>query len=260
MKKRCLSVFLSLGIVACLPASQMKAEAKVRTLNIISTFGISETSTYGVPNAFMNRYNEITEKVAAIYQNNFSITLNFSYPKVGYVVDSVADQCRRTSGNGNYDSFCQHVSNQYCSNSGSYHCTNCGVIKSDVFPSSNITSEGYQMHITAVRLCHQSTSKSHISIDGMHYPSGFIVVRDTDYTKETDVRNPSYCDVVYVSKTVAHEIGHAYGVTDHYSSVTDGNPNCIWGYNRNDPTIAENLTMCSACRIKIARNSAKYNQ
>ena len=261
MKKKLLALILSLGFVTCVPASNMKTDAASRQLNIISTFGISETSTYYVPNAFMARYDKIADKVANVYQNNFSITLNFTKPNLGYVVESCADECRINSGNSNYDSWCLHVSNPYCKNSGPYHCTNRSVIKNDVFPSPNITSEGYQMHFTAVRLCNNNSNGTHGSINGTHFSDGFILIRDTDYTKQTDVLNPSYCDVVYVAKTVAHEIGHAYGVQDHYNvHYGDGRDDCIWGYNKEDSEVAGNLTMCAACRVQIMMNVNKYNQ
>lgn len=259
MKKKFLALVLSLGFATCVPASSLKTDAASRQLNIISTFGVSETSTYGVPNAFLTRYNKIADKVSDVYWNNFSITLNFTKPSMGYGVTSCAYECRYTSGNGNFDSWCMHVSNPYCKNSGPYHCTNCAVIKNDVFPIPNNDMDGYQMHFTAVKLCNNNSNGTHGSINGMHYPGEFILIRDTDYLHESHLYYGDY-SVTYVAKTVAHEIGHAYGVQDHYSSPDDGNPYCIWGYYKDKEQVADNLTMCAACRVTIMMNGNRYNQ
>lgn len=260
MKKRLLALILSCCMVPLAFKSDYidNAKAASRQLNIITTFDISEIATYSAPNAFNARFDEMTTKVADAYQNNFSITLNFTKPTSNYVISSCAYECRSGPGKGNYDSFCMHVSDQYCSNSGPYHCTNSGTIKEDVLSKTDITSQGYQMHVTAVRVCNVA-NRLHGSINGMWYSDGFIVIRDTDYTKETDVLNPSFCDVIYYAKTVAHEVGHAYGVQDHYSSETDGTANCIWGYNKEDEAVANSLLMCSACRVTIMQNGNNFN-
>lgn len=251
MKKRILSLVLSFSMMMLLPVSDTKA---VRQLNVVTTFGISETTIYGVPTAFTTRFSLMTDRVCEAYQNNFSINLNFTKPTTNYVIRSVADACRYDAGKP-YDSICQHISqNYYCSNNGPYHCNNCAVIKDDVFSSANQSQFTLQMHITATKLCHQF-SDTHGEVNGMHYSSGFALVRDTDYLREDYASN---LEITNYAKTVAHEIGHEFGAIDHYSSVDDGNPYCIWGYYKGTKNVADNLLICSACRVKILQNSNEY--
>lgn len=259
MKKRLLTMVICYAFLVLMLVTSIPVYAASNQLNIVTTFGTSETSIYGVPNAFTNRFNTISSTVADIYLDRFGITLNFTVPSSGYVISSVADSCRASSTSGNYDSFCQHVSNQYCSNDGPYHCTNSGVIREDVFPLSGISSTPYQMHITATRVCNMNSNKVHGSINGMHYSDKFILIRDTDYSKMNAQTDLTLYTTKYVAKTVAHEIGHAYGVEDHYSSVDDGNPVCIWGYYKDRDDVVDQLKMCLECQMKIMSNASRYN-
>lgn len=260
MKKRILALILSFCIVplAFKSSDFEKAEAASKQLNIVTTFDISETATYGVPNAFFSRFDEMTEKVANLYYKKFGIKLNFTKPEYKYVIGTCASECRVN----NYDSFCTHCTNANCSNSGPYHCTNSGVIKADVISKADSVTNAYQMHVAAVRVCNKSNG-NHGSINGMHYSSGFMLIRDTDYTHPYTGPNASYCDVKYYAKTVAHEIGHAYGVKDHYSAPSElgsGWDDCIWGYNKEKDDVVKELKMCMVCKQTIMLNSDKYNQ
>lgn len=257
MKKRLLALILSCCMLALAFKSGYidNAKAASRQLNIITTFDISETATYGVPNAFFSRFDAIATKVADAYRNNFSITLNFTKPTYNYVVSSFAYECRQQY-NSYFNDICGHAINSNCSNSGPLHHTNYHVIKNDVMPT--LSSNAIDMHVTAVKLCRVRNGEHGELIPGVNFGES-IIVRDTDYTIETGVLNPSFCNVVFYARTVAHEIGHSYGVQDHYSSPTDGSPNCIWGYNRSRDDVADNLYMCSACRVTIMQNANKFN-
>lgn len=257
MKKRLLALILSCCIVplAFKTDDIDNAEAASRQLNIITTFDISETATYGVPNAFMSRFDEMTTKVANTYQNNFSITLNFTKPTTNYVVGSRAYECRAEAGY-DYDSLCHHTIDEWCNNDGALHHTNYHIMKRNIMPT--LSENAIDLHITAVRLCRVKNG-SHGQVNGVNFNGECIIVRELDYIKETNVLNPSYCDVMHYARVVAHEIGHSYGVQDHYSSPTDGSPNCIWGYYRENTNVAENLLMCSACRVTIMQNGNKFN-
>lgn len=255
MKNRVLAAILSVCILTSVPASRNEVSAASRQLNIQTTFGVSETTIYGVPNAFMGRFTQISEKVATAYRNNFSVTINMTKPTTNFVINSVADQCRYNSGGGNYDSICLHVSNDdYCENNGPYHCNNCGVIKSDVH---NTNSNSLQMHITATMLCNQGDTHSN-GLSGMWYSDGFMVVRDKDYLKQGNLTNLTAYEATYVSKSVAHEIGHELGADDHYNGENTSGVNCIWGPNKDTDYVANNLIMCSACRVKILQYSNEY--
>ncbi len=128
------------------------------------------------------------------------------------------------------------------------------------------------MHITAARLCAAYTNPttnvtSHERVFG--YRGGIagydhIIVQDYDYTLDDvyDVDNwlGNSTEIAYVSKTVAHEIGHLYGVEDHYNTLygTDKD-NCIWGYNKDVWNVANELEMCSDCYEIIRENRNKFS-
>jgi hypothetical protein len=73
-------------------------------------------------------------------------------------------------------------------------------------------------------------------------------------------------------KTMVHEFGHLYGAPDHYGisqpSTNDiiastGNPNfsenCIYGENKSNTDIMEDLTICAGCRSIIEENLDWYD-
>lgn len=69
-----------------------------------------------------------------------------------------------------------------------------------------------------------------------------------------------------IQKTMAHEIGHWFGVTDHYGGDAPSTNEelgqseyCIWGERRNDLTVYEALKMCSYCESIVKQNANYYN-
>ncbi len=116
------------------------------------------------------------------------------------------------------------------------------------------------MYITATRLCSKDGTTHQDNIYGTHYSSNHtMIVRDTDYINQNVVSLYDY-EIYLVCKTVAHEIGHAYGVADHYNTVYgDDRDNCIWGRNKNNPDVYEDLVICDECRQTILANGNKFN-
>ncbi len=87
-----------------------------------------------------------------------------------------------------------------------------------------------------------------------------MVVRDYDYTVYEQTWMGNYENVLWVSKTVAHEIGHLYGVEDHYGVVYgDDRDNCIWGKNKEDESVCESFSMCETCYNTIKNNNGLFN-
>ena len=64
-----------------------------------------------------------------------------------------------------------------------------------------------------------------------------------------------------VTKTIIHEIGHMYGVPDHYNGITHIGQadNCIWGKNKDTSTVATNLVMCPYCKNIWNNHATEYN-
>lgn len=263
MKKRITALLLCAGLL--IPSDtfskpELKAHsAGTRQLNIITVFGSSEAAIYGVPNAFNERFERIAAKVSGYYNAAFSINLKFSKPTTNFIVYSPADTCRGNNST-NIIQLCTHTTDANCNNNGPYHCSNCKVIKNSIFPLPRPNLNGVEMYITATKLCSKDGTTHHGNIMGMHYSSNHtMIVRDTDYTYQSVISLYDYY-IKRVCKTVAHEIGHAYGVADHYNTVYgDDRDNCIWGSNKDDKDICENLTICSTCRQTILDNGNKFN-
>ncbi len=266
MKKRIKALLLAVCLITALPSSlrgnDMEAEAASRQLNLVVTHGTSMTVQYGVPNAFIARFNSVTTKVRNKYMYNFGISLNFSKPATNYVVTGDGDACRRETNI--FSSLCQHAPSTSCRNSGPYHHTNCEYIKDGVFPRPRPFVNGVEVYMVSHQLCYVADTGYHQdNIFGMTYPGLMtMVVRDYDYSMVSNVNNwmgdTSHID--YISKTLAHEIGHLYGIEDHYDIIfgTDRD-NCIWGFNKGDSTVTSGLIMCNACRSVIMENRDWYN-
>ncbi len=242
MKNRVLktiaSVCMMVTMVSLLNEPCVKADAADRQLNIEVCFGTTETAQYGVPNAFTNRNDRITARVHSVYMAAFNIHLNFSQPDTNYVVSSPADTCRLYN---DFDAFCTHTTNSACMNANPYHCTNASHNVLNLFWDKPTTGRRYLL-ITASKLCLGTTNSSGQQIHGeaLGLNTGFaggesMVVRDYDYVKEENAHITNwlgnYENTTWVSKTVAHEIGHFYGVEDHYDTIYgDERDYCIWGY------------------------------
>ena len=75
------------------------------------------------------------------------------------------------------------------------------------------------------------------------------------------------------TKTLIHEFGHFFGAPDHYNigdvpSTGELNAeteesayssNCIYGENKEDAGVLDNLTICDGCRAEIQKNIDRYN-
>ncbi len=266
MKNRFMAFCVSLAMLAALPGAvkqaEIDADAANRQLNLIITYGTSMTMQYGVPNAFYARYESVTAKVRNKYMYNFGISLNFTQPVQNFVVEGPGDSCRR--GTNNFDALCQHASNYACSNDGPYHHTNCYYIRNVVFPRPRPYVNGVEVYMVSHRICNVADDGTHQgNILAMTYPGIMtMVVRDYDYVEVDNVTNwqGDTTNINYVSKTLAHEIGHLYNVDDHYDTqfgtVKD---DCIWGYNKGDDIVVKGLLMCSDCKNVIMNNRDWYN-
>ena len=72
-------------------------------------------------------------------------------------------------------------------------------------------------------------------------------------------------------KTILHEIGHWYGVKDHYGGDVDStdsidpdknlgySKDCIYGENKENENVAGNLILCDGCKNIIQKNLNGYN-
>lgn len=65
---------------------------------------------------------------------------------------------------------------------------------------------------------------------------------------------------------ISHEIGHLYGVPDHYGEYYYEHPSkvntsrsCIWGNDAFDSAVTDTLDMCSYCKFVLYNNYSRYN-
>ncbi|MBQ7013729.1 MAG: hypothetical protein IJN11_07440 [Oscillospiraceae bacterium] len=272
MKKRIKALMLAVCLIAALPSSlrgnDMEAEAAARTVKIWVTHGTTSTAKYGVPTAFIARYNRVTTKVKSYYSARFGININFVKPTTNYVRNGPADTCRFNSVN--FNTLCTCRDKATCITT-TPHCTNAQHNLDELF--SNIpNSGGYFLHITAARLCLAYTNPatnvtSHEEVYGLRGGwAGYdhMIVQDYDYTKTDEYTVTNWLgnstEITYVAKTIAHEIGHLYGVEDHYNTTygTDKD-SCIWGKYKDVYTVADTLRICSDCSATIYQNRDRFN-
>ena len=74
-------------------------------------------------------------------------------------------------------------------------------------------------------------------------------------------------------RTAVHEFGHLYGAPDHYNigkipSTSDKNNEvegapfssyCIYGEEKSDVNVTNNLSICDGCRAAIESNKNEYD-
>ncbi len=266
MKKRIKALMLAVCLIAALPSSlrgnDMEAEAASRKVNVEVNFGIPEVMQYSVPGAFQSRFPAIDAKVSGFFLREFDIDVNFINTQ--YVVTNAPISVCRTDTT-KIQSVCSCVNYNGCSNSGPYHHTNAAYNLDSIFPDCPTTK--FQLHLTASKLCYIKGT-THTSVKGLNRSTrnsngdivaSSMIVRDSDYVDEDSnvaswLGNTS--NITWVSKTLTHELGHAYDVDDHYGiRYMDARDNCIWGYNKDNETVAYNLQMCSVCYSTIRDNT-----
>lgn len=217
--------------------------------------------TYGVPSSFTTRLTSITGYVTGFYGYH-GATLNFSnFAPASDLIETYAFECVSNSDdwadimiNG-----CRCYGETYLSAhvacaKGTYQHSNY-LYFADSLPSFDSNNE-CALLLTTSNLCYVKDGE-HGFAYGLATPSEMnIISRDSDYCRDHDDDSP----YAYARSTLAHEIGHLYGVQDHYelTSPTVYNPNCIWGANMESYDVLKNCTICSVCANIIKNNCDMY--
>lgn len=252
-----LAISLSLFSASCntyMPA--MRADATSRTMNLKVYFDITTTTQYGVPGAFYTRFPRIASKVQGFYFGAFSINLNFTNLKQADVISTEMSECLTEYYNTNFNRYCGIV-DALCSSS---HHTNEFKVRDDFFSKTGFnTSNCVAVYLSCGIFCHGNNSAHHTANGSTFTAYDFLEVRDSDYVRyNTSLADTKYIN--YTSEVLAHEIGHLYGVLDHYNTeYGDSRDNCIWGKNMYNESVAQNLSICSTCRETIMANADNYN-
>lgn len=138
---------------------------------------------------------------------------------------------------------------------GTYQHNNLNYFVNDT-PAYNASNE-CAVYLTASSICLNSAEEHKFAFGVANPSTMFIVSQDSDYFQYHDDDSP----YAYAISTLAHEIGHLYGVKDHYNldTITVNNPNCIWGDNRESYEILKSCTICTVCKNIIKNNSEKFH-
>ncbi|MBO5882925.1 MAG: RICIN domain-containing protein [Clostridia bacterium] len=198
-----------------------------------------------------------------IYLANFGITVNYNTP-TQFI--SYGDECPNKP-NGK----CACTTNENCYNSTSktnlkqYHHTNITNIMLRIpYPDM---SESFTVAYIGYDTCKRNEHEANSHLGIAYYTIGLIgIANHKNKNQET----------VDEKKTLVHELGHIYGVIDHYDDVDDDDnvktteylnqtvgpwydDNCIYGLYKEFNDIKSNLTICEGCRRTIEANANNFN-
>lgn len=249
--------FLKKGVslvTACVLASSLmmtNVSALENHLNIEVYMDKSYVTRNGQPTAWTTKYESLTEAVGYMYNLMAGIDLDFNFTLDSYhLITSTADSCT----NKNDDGTCNHCSYLYCSNEGPYHHNNGIYLRDSVSTLSSLYTA--VLILTSTPMC-SASNYSHGTILGVANKG-----KSRISVYEHDVKTELAKDFVHSTRaTIAHEIGHLYGVADHYNiEYGDERDNCIYGANKNEKSIRNGMKMCSTCQETIKANKSLYNQ
>ena len=232
--------------------------------------------------AYENRYSEaavtrITREAAVLkefYAEEFGIDVSYG-TATDFTAQSYASQCPNLVTqyiNGSPRCICGCVTDSHCTNS--QEDLNTGFLTSASYHHTNIQNVLYHLgepdETDAIRVAYSgrefclSTIEGHdisSSISGsafMHHARA-IVCQQTSTSEAREVQ------------TLIHEVGHLFGVIDHYGlnnpgpetlniqfGRTDFSKYCMYGDEKEDLSIINNLTICGGCRSIIESNRNQY--
>lgn len=190
-----------------------------------------------------------------IYLANFGIIVNYNTP-TQFI--SYGDECPNIQNGKCTCTIDTNCDDSTVSNLKQYHHTNMtNILLRRPLPNM---AESFTIVYTGYTTCKENSHAG--ALYGLAYPSrGLMGISNSlGNTQET--------------KTLVHEVGHMYGVIDHYDDEEDDDnvkttnylnltvgpwydDDCIYG--RNKATVASSLTICEGCRRTIEANAADFN-
>ena len=212
-------------------------------------------------NRFENYSSKLSSSMSAIrekYLFDFQILIKYSSVNS---ISSWGDYCDNLTG-GDYSDVCIHYgtacANSSFSSTGNanqtlHHKNLYNILFRIPFPDiTNSMSAVFIGHDT----CRINSEGQHDgSFNGIAWPSyGFMAVTN-------------FGSVLSERKSILHEIGHWYQVEDHYGAggktteqMGSGySKYCIYGEEREDETVLNNMTICDGCYATIKANATLYN-
>lgn len=209
----------------------------------------------GIPGAWQTRLSEITTNVIGLFGGGLGIGISFNFtPNNTRIISSPADECKGITYPASAED-CTCYSNEQCATKGTSHHTSAYTLQEDYMGLPPTSSISYLL--TTHNIC-LVDYPYHIEINGITFTDTNQII-SKDYDNENDGLNDDI-DYYYARATLVHEIGHLYGVEDHYGNGTTSgeNDNCIWGDYRNNPSVVSKLSICTNCYNTIHSNRTKY--
>ena len=226
-------------------------------------------------NAYISRYPNAVSRIKnqmqtlqELYYNEFDILVNWSIPMQ---YSSYADIACST----NPDAHCSHATNENCYESKiyangtvmleNYHHKNiCNIIARMTFPNLN----------SAVKLTYIGHSFCNVyrNDDGEFIAHEYDDLYGLTYSQLGVCTVMNFDGVDSETKTMIHEFGHLYGAPDHYGGSTLSTAQikdetgdnrfseyCIYGEERNEAIVLDNLLICDGCKARIDSNRNRFS-
>ena len=250
MKKAVFKIITSCIVGTSLFFSPQLATKSYATLTVRTYMDTTETAIYGIPTTFTERRPAIESRIETYFSaRNISVNVTSSNLDI---YSTPASQCAENAPNYNYTvrHGCACYSNTQCDN-GTHHHSNAQVYRNS-FPNPTNAKTAHWL-ITAAFIC---DNNPHHGLNGVTWTnSRKIISCDYDYKVPSSEKGDDV--IAFASKTAIHEIGHLYGVADHYSVLPDQYPNCMWGSNHSKYTVASYNKTCLRCATTLSNNKNK---
>ena len=212
----------------------------------------------------VSRINSINQLVTQKFATTYGLVLSFTAPTL---FSSHGDSCE-----AGYSNACDCCTYNLCTN---WHRTPS---ESDDTPlhhknAYNIlhTTEYYsnikQLTFIGHNVCYWGFFDHEVDTESSHTLYGMASV-EKNLAQVHDHTNSS--SITHEACTTFHEVGHLFGAPDHYQpgrTTSDMNElipggyfsiNCIYGDNKESPTVISNMTVCEGCR-KLATGELTYS-
>ncbi len=202
--------------------------------------------------SIQSRLDTLMSDAVAKFRNFFGIEISYSYVFYQTPIDS-SDCPAKASIFSLCD--CYDLCFDYCNDEIIRHHTNQWELMK-TFPESD-TNVSFNMFMTGRKTCDHNadgTCKEGSSRWGICIGDNLIGIFCT-YQSGTIIDEK-------IQEVILHEIGHLYGVPDHYGEDDEILPgmsdSCIYGINKDDSSIINGLKICEYCTHVIDNNVAKY--
>lgn len=241
---------------------ELHIEYECESINLQATYDNAYAQRFGSP---VNRISNCLNKLKEKYLSEFGIAVNCSSPTI---YASYADQnCTAT-----YTTLCPHANSSTCTNSQIFYN---GTISYAVLHHTNIYNILARIGAPA-----SSTAAKITYLGRKMCESNGNQCTEVGYVGLAlePIRLVAVMNYESVEKEIAssiHELGHLYGVIDHYGSFNSSytteqidrqypdrgyDSRCIYGEDKfEDPSVTRDVVICDGCKSWIIENRSKFS-